>query len=101
MAVVTKKNAMKPDAWPLMVVTTDEWFTGPDGNNYKNVYGPVDVAESKVLLGFEAKGTSNYVVLVGAPGQQVVLMGCRVHYMAMCPKRPHNMQGILDLSVSR
>jgi hypothetical protein len=98
MAVVTKKNAMKPADWPLMLVTADDWFTGPDGNSYKTVYGPVDIATSTVLLGFEAKGNANYVVLVGHPGRQVVLMGCRVHYLAMCPTRPHNMNGILDLS---
>lgn len=101
MAVVTKANALKPKDWPLMLVTCDDWFTGPDGNSYKTVYGPVDVAESKVLLGFEAKGNANYVVCVGPPGAQVVLMGCRVHYLAMCPKRPHNMNGILDMSGGR
>lgn len=92
------KDVLDPSKWPNLLITTDDWFTGPDGIDYKRVFGPVDVITAKALLGFEPKSSTNWFAAVGPPGRQVLIFGCRIHYVVMCPERPRNMVGILDLS---
>ncbi len=94
------ESLLKPEDWPNCIVTADDWFYGPDGNTYKAVYGQVYVIETNKLIGFKPEGGSgvaNYVFAVGKPGKQIILAGCRVHYVTMCPSRP-NSTSILDLS---
>ena len=92
-------NTLMPiEDWPNLIITTDEWFCGPDGVLYKAVYGPVDIITAKALLGFDPKNSTNWFVAVGTPGNQLILMGCRIHYAMMCPVKPVTMNNILDLS---
>lgn len=97
--IITKdKNILPPDQWPNMLITTDDWFKGPDGEDYKGVFGPVDIITAKALLGFDPKNSTNWFAAVGAPGRQMIIMGCRIHYAAMCPERPEHLHNVLDLS---
>lgn len=94
--VTNSKPLLDPADWPNMLITTDDWFKGPDGLDYKSIWGPVDLITAKALLGFDPKNSTNWFAAVGRPGRQVILMGCRIHYAVMCPKRPASMQNTLD-----
>lgn len=89
---------MPVEEWPFMIISTDDWFYGPDGASYKAVYGPVDLLTAKAILGFDPKQSTNWMLAIGFPGNQLIMMGCRVHYAMMCPIKPATMANILDLS---
>lgn len=96
--ILKKKDLMTSEDWPNMLVTVDDWFHAANGRDYKVVYGPACVCAAKDLLGIHPGGTNaTWYLLVGHPGNQAVIAGCRVHYALMCPKPP-NMEGVLDLS---
>ena len=91
---------MNAKDWPNFLIQPDDWFLGPDGTLYRSVYGPVDMAVAKMLIGVEptGNGSTNWFAFVGKPGRQLVIAGCRIHYAVMCQKRPANMANTLDLS---
>lgn len=98
--IITNSNKLiEPENWPNVLITVDNWFAGPDGNQYKYVYGKMDILTAKALLGFDPKQSTNWFVAVGPPGEQMIIMGCQIHYVAMCPTRPKNLgTNILDMS---
>lgn len=96
--ITNQSKIMNTKDWPNILITTDNWFRGPDGLEYRVVYGPVDIITAKALLGFDPKQSTNWFAAVGEPGKQLIIMGCRIHYACMCPEKPTNMNGILDLS---
>ena len=63
-----KRNIMPVEDWPNVLITTDNWFYGPDGIQYNSVYGPVDLITAKELIGFDPKQSTNWFVAVGNPG---------------------------------
>lgn len=80
---------LEPGATAL--VTTDSWFIGPDGRDYKGAYGPCTVIEAKDLLGLAPKSSANWYLQVGYGNKMVIIAGCQVHYAAMpaqCPQSP-------------
>lgn len=60
------------------LVTTDNWFTAPDGNLYKTVFGTVKAIHSdKETLGIETNSKStNWYLEIG----NMFIAGCQIHY---------------------
>lgn len=62
------------------LITTDEWFFAPDGQQYRAVFGTVSGIESdESILGFKARHSTNWYVKIG----NMLIAGCRVHYAIM------------------
>lgn len=80
-----------------MLIIADDWFAGPDGIDYKRVWGPTKIVAAKDLLGLEPRNSANWFAAVGPDGHEVLIAGCRIHYAARCSERPKNMQGTLDM----
>jgi hypothetical protein len=60
------------------LVTTDSWFTAPDGTSYKAVFGTATAIQSaEQTLGIKPNARStNWYVIIG----KVVIAGCQIHY---------------------
>lgn len=61
-----------------VLVTTDEWFTAPDGRVYKCVFGTVKgLNNAKTTLGITVNArSSDWYLHIG----NMVIAGCQIHY---------------------
>lgn len=66
------------------LINTDNWFTAPDGRQYKAVFGEVTILED-TFLGVKTNArSSNWFVRVGSDESHVVIAGCQIHYSVKC-----------------
>ena len=66
------------------LVTTDNWFYGPDGKSYRAVFGTIKgvrTAEESLRVRTNARST-NWYLEIGC----VTLGGCQIHYIVRCEK---------------
>ena len=64
------------------LITCDNWFIAPDGEQYRAVFGTVHgVQDSEATLGIKTNAKStNWYVMIG----NMVLAGCQIHYAVRC-----------------
>lgn len=62
-----------------VLVTTDNWFTAPDGKDYKAVFGTIKgVVNAKEALGITVNARStDWYLEIG----NMVIAGCQIHYI--------------------
>lgn len=62
-----------------LLITTDNWFFAPDGQNYRAVYGTVrGVFSDTETLGIKTNAKStNWYVQIG----KMCIAGCQIHYV--------------------
>ena len=75
------------DFLPNQIFTCTDWFMGPDGNQYNNIWGSAKVMKAVDLIGFEPTHSTNWA-LVFKNG--TIIQGCRIHYSIPCEKMPAN-----------
>lgn len=66
------------------LITTDGWFYGPDGGQYRGVYGTVNIVEDSILGIKTNARSSNWFARVGDDDVFVVIAGCQIHYAVKC-----------------
>lgn len=71
------------------LITTDDWFFAPDGNNYKAVWGEVEVLGDDVLGIKTNARSSNWFAKVGSEDNHVIVAGCQIHYAVRCESPPN------------
>lgn len=66
-----------------VLVTTQHWFTGKDGLEYKAAYGELKaIHTSQETLGFTpSRQNTNWFIEIGS----IVIAGCQVLYLIDCP----------------
>jgi hypothetical protein len=70
------------------LITTDNWFYGPDGGQYRAVWGEVQIIQG-TFLGIKTNARSaNWYVKVGPENNHVIVAGCQIHYAVACEKEP-------------
>lgn len=69
-----------------VLVTTDNWFYGPDGKEYRAVYGTlVGVFTDESTLGVKTNSRStNWYAQIGG----CVVAGCQIHYAVIAGDAP-------------
>lgn len=69
---------MKLEIGKRALITTDNWFYGHDGKEYRAVYGTVNaVRDSTETFGVKTNARStNWYVEIG----RMTLAGCQIHY---------------------
>jgi len=71
------------------LVTTDNWFYGPDGQNYKAAWGRCYIGKTAEQLGFTPlRPSTNWYLCVGVDGKEIIIAGCQIHYVIRCEERP-------------
>ena len=60
------------------LITADDWFFAPDGENYRAAWGTVhSVVDAQSVLGIKAnRNSTNWYVVIG----DMIIAGCRIHY---------------------
>ena len=68
------------------LITTDNWFFAPDGQQFKAVWGTVHaISDSKETLGMETnRYSSNWYIHIGS----MVVAGCQIHYAINTNENP-------------
>lgn len=64
------------------LLTTDAWFTAPDGREYRAVFGTVEgIYGDKETLGIATnRNSTNWYLKIGG----MVIAGCQIHYAIVC-----------------
>lgn len=72
------------------LITTDSWFTAPDGKEYKAVWGECEVISTKEALGFDPnRNSANWFVKVGNKNKHILVAGCQIHYAIKSEENPN------------
>ena len=72
------------------LITTDNWFYAPDGQQYRAAWGNVTIISDDVL-GIKTNARSaNWFAQVGDGENSVLIAGCQIHYSVKCENRPSN-----------
>lgn len=73
------------------LITVDNWFVAPDGEQYKAVWGTCRVRNIKEVFGFDpSRPSTNWYMEIGNEESPSVIAGCQIHYAIACAKRPSN-----------
>jgi hypothetical protein len=77
---------MKAFIGSKVLVTTSNWFYGPDGKQYRGVWGTLhSINEAGKELGFiPNRAHANWFLQIGT----VVIMGCQAMYVIQTDTRP-------------
>lgn len=75
------------------LITTDAWFTGPDGAEYKAVWGDVTILGDNILGIKTNARSSNWYAKVGSDDDHVIIAGCQIHYAVKCEEKPNSAVG--------
>jgi hypothetical protein len=71
------------------LISTDAWFHGPDGKQYKAVWGEVQIV-SDAILGIKTNvRSSNWFAKVGTEENHVIVAGCQIHYAVKTEQKPN------------
>lgn len=77
-----------------VLITTDRWFIGPDGQDHAAVWGTLNRIWTDKDLDFKAAtGMANWVYEIG----DVIIMGCQVKYFCLCEIQPNPDQNCWSL----
>ena len=71
------------------LITTDAWFYGADGKQYKSVWGEVEIV-SDAILGIKTNvRSSNWFAKVKEKKNHVIIAGCQIHYAVKTDEKPN------------
>jgi len=71
------------------LVTTNAYFYGPDGDQYRAAWGKCFIEKIEQVLGFTPiRPSTNWFLRVGEGAGSVIIAGCQIHYLMECPERP-------------
>lgn len=77
------------------LITTDAWFYGPDGLQYKSAWGEVVSMNDQDALGIKTNSRSaNWFVKIGSEDNHLIIAGCQIHYAIKCESKPA--QGMVE-----
>lgn len=71
------------------LITTNDWFTAPDGVTYKSAWGNVEIVEDSILGIKTNRNSANWYVLVGSDSNHIIIAGCQIYYAVRCEEMPN------------
>lgn len=71
------------------LISTDNWFYGPDGKQYKAAWGEVTILNDSEIMGIKTNlRSSNWFARVGSKDNHVIIAGCQIHYAIKMQDKP-------------
>ena len=71
------------------LITTEKWFTAPDGKVYQAVWGDVKLVEDSILGVKSKRNSANWYAVVGGNGREIIIAGCQIFYAIKCEEKPY------------
>lgn len=72
------------------LITCNDWFVAPDGEEYRAAWGKCSVIEAKDQFGFvPLRPSTNWFCKVGIDDKSIIIAGCHIHYAIECSQRPN------------
>ena len=78
------------------LITTDNFFYGSDGQQYRSVFGEVEILQDNVLGVTTNRKSSNWYIKVSGKTQHIIIAGCQIHYALQCEYDDINLENIYD-----
>jgi hypothetical protein len=76
------------------LVTTDNWFQAPDGENYRAAWGACVLLRTQDIFGFSPqKPSTNWFLKIGSEDKFIIVAGCQIHFVVRCEERPTMKEG--------
>lgn len=72
------------------LITTDNWFVAPDGQEYKAVWGNVEILSDSILGVKTNRQSVNWYAKIGIEDNHIIIAGCQMNYAVRSEKRPSN-----------
>jgi hypothetical protein len=73
------------------LVTTDNWFIAPDGNQYRCAWGTCNLKTTQEIFNFTPlKPSTNWFMEVGGNGKKIIIGGCQIHFVIECENLPED-----------
>lgn len=80
------------------LITTDKYFTAPDGMSYSAVWGNVKILGDESIMGLKTnRQSANWYAVVGGNGREIIIAGCQIFYAIRCEQKP-NTDRVMDWS---
>ena len=70
------------------IITTTDWFTTPNGREYRAVWGDVEVLNDSILGIKTNRNSTNWYLKVGTDDNHVIIAGCQVNYAVKSESSP-------------
>ena len=71
------------------LITTDNWFVAPDGEQYLSAWGEVEILNDSILGVKTNSRSANWFAKIGSEQNHVIVAGCQIHYAVKCDKKPN------------
>jgi len=70
------------------LITSDNWFVAPDGQEYRAAWGEIEILEDNILGLKTNRNSTNWYAKIGSEEKHVIIAGCQIHYAAKCNEPP-------------
>lgn len=70
------------------LVTSDSYFFGPDGNQYRAAWGKPKMISTKEAFDFNPSRSTNWFLQLGEGEGAVFIAGCQIHFAVQCENPP-------------
>ena len=71
------------------LITTEKYFTAPDGLSYQAVCGDVKLVEDSILGVKTNRNSANWYAVVGGNVREIIIAGCQIFYAVKCEEKPN------------
>jgi len=71
------------------LITTNEWFAAPDGNEYRAIWGNVEILEDNILGVKTNRNSTNWYAKIGDEKRHAIISGCQINYAVKCDEKPY------------
>ena len=78
------------------LITTDNFFYGADGQQYRSVFGEVEILQDSFLGITTNRNSSNWYIKVSGKTQHIIIAGCQIHYSLQCEYDDLKLDDILE-----
>jgi hypothetical protein len=72
------------------LITTDAWFTAPDGMQYRSAWGSVEIISDSFLGIKTNRNSTNWYARVGSEERHIIIAGCQIHYAIKSDRKPND-----------
>lgn len=71
------------------LITVNEWFIAPDGEEYRAAWGKCKIVDIKDCFGFvPLRPSTNWFCEIGEGENSIIIAGCHIHYAIKCTQKP-------------